>query len=93
MIAWVRENAGLASFLASVVFVIASVAVSYHQLSSLIASQPAVEAHIHDSTRHIDPVRDAEDRKRLIERIEKLEQKLEWAQRRRGREWRRRDEK
>lgn len=88
MINWIRENAGLASFLGSIIFVISTVAVSYHQLSGLIESQPAIQSHIHDSTRHLDPVRDPEERKRLLDRIEKLEERLNRMESRQAGMWR-----
>jgi hypothetical protein len=84
MINWIRENAGLASFLGSLIFIISTVAVSYHQLSGLIESQPAIQSHVHDSARHVDLARDAEEHKRLLDRVEKLEERLNWMESRRG---------
>jgi len=84
MITWIRENASLVSFLGSAVLVISGAAVAKYQLSGLVAQQAEVQNHIHDTTRHLDPQRDAEEKRRLIERIEKLEERQERAERRRA---------
>jgi len=86
IITWIRENAVLASVLAGFITVISTGAVAYHQLSNLIAKQPGVDQHIHDTTRHIDPSRDAQAWKQLEDRVKRLEEQ----QGRRGgqrREW------
>ena len=90
MITWIRENAWLASILTGAVIAVSTVAVSRYQLSGLVASQPAVESHIHDTTRHIDPNRDPQSQKALIDRIEKLEERLNRLEGRRGDSWRQR---
>lgn len=84
MIKWIRENAALASIAASVVLAISTGAVAYHQLSNLIEKQSSVDSHIHDTTRHIDPMRDGMSQKHLVERLERLEERVE-RQERRGR--------
>ena len=84
MITWIRNNVALFSLATSLVVFIAGAAVGWHQLNGLVADQPAVENHIHDSARHIDPVRDAESQKQLMERIEKLEERLNRMESRRG---------
>ena len=89
MITWIRENAGIASILVGLIAIISGGAVAYHQLSMLIASQPAVENHIHDTARHIDPVRDAEIHKHLEEKVEKLEERIDEMEARQQR-WRER---
>lgn len=85
MINRIRENGFLFSIAVVVAGAISTVAVTRYQISGLIAEQPEVQRHIHDTTRHIDPLRDIEARRQLIERIEKLEEHLERSERRR--EW------
>lgn len=97
MITWIRENAALFSLATALVVFISGAAVGWHQLDGVVGNQVITDAHIHDSTRHLDPIRDAEMHKRLEERINKLEERLRELESRRarwgGREgsWRDRD--
>jgi hypothetical protein len=77
MITWIKENTGLFSLLSSVVLIISSGAVAKYKLDELVEQQAEVQQHIHDTTRHLDPVRDTAARKRDQERIRKLEARLE----------------
>lgn len=82
MINWIRENAGLASIAGALILAVSGGGVAYHQLSTLVAEQPAIQSHIHDTTRHIDPNRDPEKLKSLENRVEQLERQLRWMERR-----------
>lgn len=73
MITWIRQNAALFAMGLTVVGLISHAAVSQYQLLSLVAGQPAIGAHIHDHTRHIDPMRDGMSQKHLVDRLERLE--------------------
>lgn len=88
MITWIRENTGLFSLAASLVLVISTVAVTRYQIAGLMAAQPEIQSHIHDTTRHIDPVRDSQREKQLETRIERLEEQI---RRMDQRGWRRQD--
>jgi len=82
MIAWIRENAALVSLAATAVICISTVAVARFQLAGLVAAQTEVRQHMNDTTRHLDPHRDAETMKELKERIDKLEDHIERLERR-----------
>jgi hypothetical protein len=73
VIKWIRENSFLFSIASTLVMVIASGAVAYHQLSELVAQQPEIQQHIHDNVRHIDPVRDKQAWDQLLHRVDALE--------------------
>lgn len=93
MINWLRQNAVILSIAGTAVLLVSHAAVSQYQLSGLVAGQAAVGAHIHDTTKHLDPHRDPEAMRRLTERIDKLEEKLERSERWRERlieQWRQR---
>jgi hypothetical protein len=92
MLTWIRENTGLFSLGATLVLVIAGGAVAYHQLSSLIETQKTNEAHQHDTTRHIDPMRDGMSQKHLVERLERLEEQVRRMESRQRDRWRDRQE-
>lgn len=77
MITWLRENSGIVSLATSLILVISTAAVAYHELSNLIAAQVEVQKHINDSTRHLDPMRDGMTQKHLVERLERLEKRME----------------
>lgn len=81
MLTWIRENAVLFSVASAAVMCISTVAVSRYQLSNLVAAQAAMSQHTNDTTRHLDPQRDAESVKELKERIDRLERKLERCER------------
>ena len=81
MIAWIRENAVLFSIATGLVVCISTVAVDRYRLSGLFAAQPATHQHINDTTRHLDPQRDAEADRQLLERIERLERRLDRCER------------
>lgn len=83
MITWIRENTWLASLIGGAVIVISTVAISRYQLAGLIAAQPAIDTHIHDTTRHIDPMRDGMSQKQLVDRLERLEEEVRRMERRR----------
>lgn len=81
MITWIRENQVLFSVATSAILSLSTVSVARYQLAGLVAAQAVTIQHIHDSTRHLDPQRDAEINKQLLERIGQLERKLERCER------------
>ncbi len=72
IITWIRENIALASVVAALVGAISTGAVAYHQLSDLVASQPEIQKHLYDTSRHVDP----EEKRKMEGRIEELETRL-----------------
>lgn len=80
MTTWIRENA--LSLAATAVICISTVAVTRYQLSGLVASQPAINQHVNDTTRHLDPYRDTEAAKDLKEEIRDLKRRIEVLERR-----------
>jgi hypothetical protein len=72
MITWIKDNAGLASLLGAVILIISSGAVGWHQLSELVAQQPEIQKHLYDTSHHVDP----EEKKKMEERIDKLETRV-----------------
>jgi len=93
MINWIRENAVIFTLALAAVGIISTVAVTRYQVSGLMDAQPAIQQHINDTTRHIDPVRDAEEKRQMRERIEQLERQIRWMERRQsGVDWRERRE-
>lgn len=82
MFTWIRENAALFTLGAGLIACISTVAVDRYRISGLFASQPAFHQHLVDTTRHIDPQRDAEAMKEMKERIDRLERRLDRSERR-----------
>jgi septal ring factor EnvC (AmiA/AmiB activator) len=76
MVKWIRENSFLFTIGSTLVLIISAGAVANHQLSGLVAQQSEVQQHIHDNVRHIDPVRDKQAWQQLLDRIDKLEDKV-----------------
>lgn len=81
MITWIRENGFLFSLAGGLLICVSTVAVSRYQLAGLVAAQPATHQHINDTSRHLDPQRDAEADKQLLERIQRLERRLDRCER------------
>lgn len=77
MIIWIRENAAIFSLLGTLIVCAGIVSVSRYQLAGLVAAQAEVRAHINDTTRHIDPQRDSEANKQLIDRLDRIERQIE----------------
>lgn len=82
MLAWIKENVALFSITATLVICVSTAAVNRYQLAGLVAAQPAIQQHIVDSTRHLDPQRDPESTKQMREEIERLRQQVERLERR-----------
>lgn len=81
MLTRIKENLPFFSLLGGLVVCISTVAVSRYQLASLVAAQSEVRAHMTDTAHHIDPQRDGEAAKQLIDRLDRIEAKLERMQR------------
>lgn len=81
MLTWLRQNGIIISIVGTIVLLIGHVAVSQYQLSVLVGGMAVISNHIHDSTRHLDPQRDAEALRLLTDRIDKLEQRVERSER------------
>lgn len=82
MITWVRENSVLFSIIGTGVICVSTVAVARFQLSALVSAQAEVRQHMSDTTRHLDPSRDAESARELKDRIDRLEKQIERLERR-----------
>ena len=82
MMNWIRDHMWLVSLLGGAVIVVSTVAVSRYQLSGLMENQPAIHSHIHDTTRHLDPMRDGMSQKHLVDRLERLEEQVRRMERR-----------
>lgn len=83
MIDWIRKNTGLVSLLASIIVVVSTIAVAYHQLSELISAQPEIQRHLYDNSRHVDP----EEKKRSQEEIDELKRRVRELEAQRWQRW------
>lgn len=83
MIDWIRKNTGLVSLLTSIIVVVSTIAVAYHQLSELISAQPEIQRHLYDNSRHVDP----EEKKRSQEEIDELKRRVRELEAQRWQRW------
>lgn len=81
MITRIKENLPFFSLLGALVVCVGTVAVSRYQLASLVAAQTEVRAHMTDTAHHIDPQRDSEAMRQLLERLDRIETQLDRVQR------------
>lgn len=81
MLDHIKSSAWLLPIVSTIVIFIAGVAVVRYKVDELVESSSRASAHMSDSARHLDPLRDPITASEINRRLDNIERRIQWIER------------